>query len=58
MMEIFTVKEYQDRWDELMERVEKGETFGIVNEDGQAAVMMPADEETLRIYTENNNEGP
>ena len=57
-MEVFTVKEYQDRWDELMERVENGETFGIVNENGQAAVMMPADDETLRIYTENNNEGP
>jgi len=57
MMEVFTVKEYQDRWDELMERVENGETFGIVNENGQAAVMMPADDETLRIYTENNNEG-
>ena len=58
MMEVFTVKEYQDRWDELMERVENGETFGIVNENGQAAVMMPADDETLRIYTENNNEAP
>ena len=58
MMEVFTVKEYQDRWDELMERVENGETFGIVNENGQAAVMMPADDETVRIYTENNNEGP
>ena len=58
MMEVFTVKEYQDRWDELMERVENGETFGIVNENGQAAVMMPADDETMRIYTENNNEAP
>ncbi len=56
-MEVFTVKEYEDRWDELMERVENGEHIGIVNENGQAAVMMPADEETLRIYTEQNNEG-
>ena len=56
MMEVFTVKEYQDRWDELMERVENGETFGIVNENGQAAVMMPADDELIRIHTENNNE--
>jgi len=54
MMEVFTVKEYQNRWDELMERVENGETFGIVNENGQAAVMMPADDDTLRIYTEHN----
>jgi PHD/YefM family antitoxin component YafN of YafNO toxin-antitoxin module len=56
-MEVFTVKEYQDRWDELMERVENGEHIGIVNDNGQAAVMMPADDETLRIYTEQNNEG-
>jgi PHD/YefM family antitoxin component YafN of YafNO toxin-antitoxin module len=57
-MEVFTVKEYEDRWDELMERVENGEHIGIVNDNGQAAVMMPADDETLRIYTEQNNEGP
>jgi len=56
-MEVFSVKEYNERWDELMERVEKGEHIGIVNENGQAAVMMPVDDETLRIYTENNNEG-
>tara|TARA_B100000902_G_C26888082_1_gene705942 strand:- start:51 stop:224 length:174 start_codon:yes stop_codon:yes gene_type:complete len=56
-MEVFSVKEYNERWDELMERVEKGEHIGIINENGQAAVMMPVDDETLRIYTENNNEG-
>jgi hypothetical protein len=36
-----------------MERVENGEHFGIVNEDGQAAVMMPADDELIRIYTDH-----
>ena len=55
-MEVFTVEEFQERWDELMERVEKGEQFGIVNENGDAAVMMPADEELIRIHTELNNE--
>jgi len=55
-MEIFTVEEFQERFDELMERVENGEHLGIVNENGQAAVMMPADEELLRIHTEDNNE--
>ena len=53
-MEIFTVKEYQDRWDELMERVEKGESFGIVNENGQAAVMMPADDEAYQLYVDHD----
>jgi len=55
-MEIFTVEEYQERWDELMERVENGETFGIVTEDGKAAVMMPADDELIRIHIDQNND--
>ena len=55
-MEIFTVKEWEENFDELFERVENGETIGIVNEDGKAAVMIPADDELIRIYTENNNE--
>jgi PHD/YefM family antitoxin component YafN of YafNO toxin-antitoxin module len=55
-MEIFTVKEWEENFDELFERVENGETIGIINEDGKAAVMMPADDELIRIYTDNNNE--
>ena len=55
-MEVFTVEEFQERWDELMERVENGEHLGIVNENGNAAVMMPADDELIRIHTELNNE--
>ena len=55
-MEVFTVEEFQERWDELIERVEKGEHLGIVNENGNAAVMMPADDELIRIHTELNNE--
>jgi hypothetical protein len=27
-----------------------------MGDDGKAAVMMPADDELYRIYTENNNE--
>jgi len=55
-MEVFTVKEWEENFDALLERVENGEHIGIVNEDGTAAVMIPADDELLRIYTENNNE--
>jgi antitoxin (DNA-binding transcriptional repressor) of toxin-antitoxin stability system len=55
-MEIFTLKEWEDNFDNLIERVEKGETIGIVREDGKAAVMMPADDEILRIHTEQNND--
>jgi len=55
-MEVFTVAEFQERFDELMERVENGEHLGIVGEDGRAAVMIPADDDLIRIHTELNNE--
>jgi len=60
-MEVFTVKEYQERFDELTERVEKGETIGLVDENGDAAVMIPADlyhayVDSISMYTDENNE--
>ncbi len=55
-MEVFTVEEFQERFDELIERVENGEHLGIVGEDGRAAVMIPADDDLIRIHTELNNE--
>jgi prevent-host-death family protein len=55
-MEVFTVEEFQERFDELMERVENGEHLGIINENGKAAVMLPADDDLIRIHTELNNE--
>ena len=55
-MEVFTVAEFQERFDELIERVENGESLGIVDENGRAAVMIPADDDLIRIHTELNNE--
>ena len=55
-MQFFTVKEWEENFDELFERVENGETIGIENDNGYRAVMIPADDELIRIYTENNNE--
>ena len=55
-MEIFTIEEAQERWDELIERAENGEHIGILKEDGTAAVLMPADDEMYRIYRYENNE--
>jgi antitoxin (DNA-binding transcriptional repressor) of toxin-antitoxin stability system len=57
-MEVFTVKEFQDRFDELIGRVENGEHLGIIDEDGKAAVMIPVDDDLIRIHTELNNEAP
>ena len=46
--EVFTVKEWEDNWDELFARVENGETIG------RTAVMVPADDELVRLYTEHD----
>tara|TARA_Y100000592_G_scaffold95969_1_gene163529 strand:- start:599 stop:775 length:177 start_codon:yes stop_codon:yes gene_type:complete len=56
-MEVFTIEEWENNFDELFARVENGETIGIVKEDGQAAVMMPANEaDFIRIHTDLNND--
>ena len=55
-MNFYTVKEWEEKWDELFLRVENGETLGIINEDGHKAVMVPADDELIKLYTELNNE--
>jgi antitoxin (DNA-binding transcriptional repressor) of toxin-antitoxin stability system len=59
-MDIYTVKEYQERFDELMERVEKGETIGIVDEEGRASVMIPYNtldddlKDLIKIYSDHD----
>ena len=53
-MEVFSVEEFQERWDELITRVEKGETLGIVNENGKAAVMVSVDDPIYKLYTDHN----
>ena len=55
-MEFYSVKHWEENFDALVERVEKGETIGVVNENGDKAVMVPADDEIIKIYTELNNE--
>jgi len=53
-MQVYTVEYWQENWEELMGRVEGGEHIGIENEKGEKAVMLPADDELIRIYTEHN----
>ena len=40
-MEFYSVKHWEENFDDLFERVENGETIGIVNEKGEKAVMVP-----------------
>ena len=52
-MEIFSVEYWQKNWEELMDRVEKGEHIGVTNGDN-TAIMIPADDELIRMYTDHN----
>ena len=44
-MEIFTVKEFQEQFDELFERVENGEHIGIIDENEKSFIMMPINDD-------------
>ena len=52
-MHFYSVEYWQKHWETLMERVEKGETIGVENENGDKAVMVPADEELIRLYRDH-----
>jgi len=66
-MEQFTVEEFQEDFDNLLERVENGETF-IITDQGKEVAIMPAEDydlivdgieehdDLIRIHTEENNE--
>ena len=54
-MKFYSVEYWQKNWDTLMEKVENGETIGIENNNGERAVMMPADEELIRIHTTHDD---
>jgi len=51
----YTVEYWQENWEEMITRVENGETLGI-EDRGNKAIMTPADDELIRIYSEMNNE--
>jgi len=54
-MDFYSVEYWQENWDTLLNRVENGETIGVENIiTGERAVMIPADDELIRIYTEHN----
>jgi len=52
-MEFYTVEHWQEHWEELVSRVQDGESIGVTNGRNRA-IMMPADEELIRIYTEHD----
>ena len=50
------MEHWQENWETLMDRVENGEHIGIENDKGERAVMIPADDEIIRIHRELNND--
>lgn len=57
-IDFYTVEHWQENWENLIDRVESGEHIGIVNEEGHKAVMIPADDEIIKMYREMNDEAP
>jgi len=49
----YTVEHWQQNWDTLIDRVENGEPIGVTN-GSNSAVMVPADDELIRLYTDHN----
>ena len=52
-MQFYSVEYWQENWETLMDRVENGEHIGVENDNGERAVMIPADDELIRLYTEH-----
>lgn len=50
----YTVEEFQEDFDNLMSLVENDKKSFIITSEYGEAVIMPADEELIRIYTEHN----
>ena len=52
-MHFYSVEYWPENLETLMDRVEHGETIGVENENGDRAVMVPADDELIRLYTDH-----
>ena len=54
-MEKITIDGLQKNFDDYIKRVENGESFIVEDSKGRSVVMVPADEEVIRIHTEHND---
>jgi len=51
----YTVEEFQEDFDNLMSLIENDKKSFIITSEHGEAVIMPADEELIRIHTEHND---
>jgi len=55
VLEVIPIAKFQENFDDYLEKIEQDKvSFIIESEDGSKAVMMPADDEILKIYTEHS----
>ena len=55
LMEKVSIKNFQNNFDEYIKKVENGQSFVIENNDGRSAVMIPIDDDLIRIHTEHDD---
>ena len=53
-MDYYSIHEWEENFDVLFERVENGESIGVIDKEGKSFVMTPIDEETRRLYTDHD----
>jgi antitoxin (DNA-binding transcriptional repressor) of toxin-antitoxin stability system len=53
-MKKVTVEEFQENWDEMIRKVEGGESIEITDGKG-SAVMIPVEDEIYRIHVEHDD---
>ena len=51
---VIPIAQFQENFDEYMEDIEENKSSYIIEtEDGQRAVMVPADDDMIRMYTDH-----
>lgn len=55
-MEKIPIDEFQKNFDTYVKKVETGESFVIENSEGRSVIMLPAEDEIIKIHTDWNND--
>lgn len=50
-----SIQEFENNFDNYLEKVENGETFVIKNNEGKTVIIKPSDEEIIRVHTQHND---
>ena len=51
---VIPIEQFQENFDEYMEDIEENKSSYIIEtEDGQRAVMVPADDDLIKMYTDH-----